>query len=251
MQATPPQQIHAWLQALMDAGLPLHRLQRWSSVPSVASLQAGCGKRVVWTPEDGNARVHREVLEAIGRKMLPVKLILPDQHDLDWCSWNSLPGWWIAAPSSYQEARALLWRSLADEWPTLIVAPEQWLSICDPGCFEWGRLCAEPEEPVWLLCAQEAVGLATEAEALLTAHGIPAALVPCSSIRPLPVAQVRRNATQLVICLDQGSTQRGLGALWQRVHPAIDISYCGAEQRLGTPPQPADIMVMVRMQLGL
>ncbi|MFW5844758.1 MAG: hypothetical protein ACOCXJ_00870 [Planctomycetota bacterium] len=234
--------------------VPVRHWTSWSAVGDLAAVCAACdGRRLLWTPEaDGDPFRQWRLLQAIGRHSLPVTLIAADPGaQLTWGDWAALPGWRVAAPNHAAECRAVLRRTLLEEWPTLIVLPRQWYELGGSAFFGWGD--ARPsggDAEVWLVAASDAIGIALEARVQLSALGIGAAVVPCTSLSPLPETVVRLREHRLVVVIDSRRSWAGLGGLWQRVQPAVDCSYCGAETILGAAPLPSDVVATVRIQLG-
>jgi hypothetical protein len=251
----PLERVEALLGQLESQALaPLACWRSWQEPGTLSEASRACwGLRRFWLPEQGDPHRHWQFLRGIGRQQLPVKLVLGYDAGLaSWGDWASLEGWWVAAPSDGQECRALLKRLVDEEWPSVLLLPAYWQeggqTVSE---FEWGAGPAQVEGGVCLLAAPDALDLARAAQAPLQALGLQVTVLPCTSIAPLPVSAIRAREQGLVLVIDRSRSWSGIGGLWQRVQPAVDCSYCGADQAWGKAPSVADIVTLVRMQLGV
>ena len=203
-----------WLASREPALLLPDLAAGWSSIPPSAALisalgaVAGEGWRVCWRlPRGCDLNVWLPALTEIGRRGLPLKLLLDTADDVPLDRLHALHGWWLQVPADAGEAAAILAAALDNDDHTLIALP-----VATPARFpSW------PVERAWqagtarwlasggratLLCDGRSAAAAMVARERLAVAGIAVGVLSCTSLLPLPVAALEQAAAQgpLVAC---------------------------------------------------
>jgi hypothetical protein len=211
-----PEASDRWLRWLMEREprlLAPHLAPPWSLLamtPStlIALAQlAGDGRRVCLRLPGGTPlAAWLEDLGEVGRRGLALKLIIEERDLPALDRLQTLVGWWVVAPADINEAAAIVALALHDEHTTLIVLPgdgQRLTGLPDGGAYipGTGRTLAHGRA-LTLVCDQGGIPFAQAARSTLAADGIEAGIFICTSLHPLPLAQLELHARQapVVVC---------------------------------------------------
>jgi hypothetical protein len=212
----------AWMMQREPRLLVPHLALPWNAVtPTPAALLAlaqvsGEGYRVCWRPFPPRGLIDwLGVLDAIGRQGLPFKLLVPHAALPALLHLQALPGWWVMAPADRGEAAAVIAHALDTEHATLIALPEDQAAIPPwpsdsaymPGT---GRLLA-PGVALTLVCDQAGIQAAYDARVTLASVGVDAGVFHCTSVHPLPAAELTDAAQRapMLVCALHGRVFAG------------------------------------------
>jgi hypothetical protein len=157
---------------------------------------AGEGRRVCWRlPSNTDLKPWLDALQQVGRRGLPLKLLisasdLPARPNL-----ATLVGWWVLVPADTAEAAAMFTYALECEEPVIIglvpgipVALPSWPArqAYHPGRGRWlssGGLAT-------LVCDQRTLPVVAAAAMALAQASLPVGVLLCSSVLPVPVGDL-------------------------------------------------------------
>lgn len=212
---------------------------------------AGEGRRVAWRlPAGTDLAAWWPALRAIGRRGLAMTLLV-DAEDLPppaW--WRALPAWWVAAPADAAEAAAVTVRALASEDAIAIALPPSQAPVPawpaddahEPGAGRW--LAADPAAVATIVCTGASAAEALRARDALAALPLVVAVHACTSLRPLPEADLAAAAARgPLVVAEPWPAEAGLAA-------AIAAALPGARVVAVEAPGAADLAAAVREAVG-
>jgi hypothetical protein len=190
-----------------------HAMTPWNGLPdtpakllALAQL-AGEGWRVCWRLQAPGSLIDwLGVLDAVGRRGLPLKIVLEHSDLTPLTHLQALPGWWVLAPSDLGETSAVMAHALDNEHSTIIALPGAGRAIPTwpngqaymPGT---GRSLV-PGSSLTLVCDSAGAQVACEARTVLETRGMQAEVYHCTSLHPLPSADLEACAGRapLLVC---------------------------------------------------
>jgi hypothetical protein len=168
---------------------------------------AGDGRRVCWRlPSNTDLKPWLDALQQVGRRGLPLKLLvnandLPARPHL-----ATLVGWWVLVPADTAEAAAMLAFALTCEEPVIIGLVSTIPVTLPP----WpARQAYHPGRGRWLLsggsatlvCDQRSLPVVAAAALALGQASTPVGVLLCTSVLPMPVGDLDHAAPgPLVAC---------------------------------------------------
>jgi hypothetical protein len=191
------------------------------------------GRRVCWRiPTGTDLRPYFDVLHHIGRRGLPLKLLIAASDLPSRPSLASLVGWWVLVPTDAPEAAAMLAHALDTEDAVLIGLlpsvpvmlppwPEQHAFV--PGSGRWLR----PGGDATLVCDHRTVAVAAAAATTLAHDGVQVGVLICTSLMPLPIGELDRVGSGPVVACGHDLGVALASALTDRdarIHTASDIT---------------------------
>ena len=159
---------------------------------------AGEGRRVCWRlPSGTDLRPWLAAMQDVGRRGLAIKLLinandLPPRPHL-----APLAGWWILVPADTNEAAAMMAHALDSEDPVVIgltptipvmLPPWPAKQAYHPGRGRWLKHGAAAT----LVCDQRTLSVTAAAVVILGNEGVQLGVLLCTSVLPLPVADLDR-----------------------------------------------------------
>jgi hypothetical protein len=220
-----------WLADREARLLVAHQAPPWCAAPASAATLlalaqlAGEGLRVCWRLPAGALRAWSAVLAEAGRRGFALKLLVAAAELPALVQLSALEGWWVIAPADAREGAAVLAQVLDSEDAVLIAEGEP-----QPGLPSWPA--EEPYLPgsgwplasggdLTLVCESRSAALALAARAGLAARGIAAGVLQCTSLLPLPRAQLADCALRApLVVVGAGASAGGLAAAVRAVLPA-------------------------------
>jgi hypothetical protein len=246
-----------WLASRETRMLAAHQVSPWREAPATAATLlalaqlAGEGLRVCWRLPAGALCACWSVLADVGRRGFALKLLVAASELPALAQLSALEGWWVIAPADAREGAAVLAQVMDSEDAVLIAEGE-----APPGLPSWppeepylpgrGRQLA-PGSDLTLVCESRSAALTLAARARLAALGVEAGVLHCTSLLPLPRAQLDDCAARgRVVVVGSGAVAGGLAAVVRAVLPgAAELAALGDE-----PGQPLDLERIVRAGLG-
>lgn len=157
---------------------------------------AGDGRRVCWRlPSGTDLRPWLDALHQVGRRGLPLKLLV-NANDLPARpSLAPLVGWWVLVPADTAEAAAMLAYALECEDPVIIGLGPTIPVVLPP----WPpRQAYHPGRGRWLahggvvtlICDQRTLPVAAAAAVKLAADSLTVGVLLCTSVLPIPVGDL-------------------------------------------------------------
>lgn len=157
---------------------------------------AGEGRRVCWRlPSNTDLKPWLDALQQIGRRGLPLKLLinandLPARPNL-----ATLVGWWVLAPADTAESAAMLAYALECEEPVIIglvptipvvLPPWPARQAYHPGRGRW----LSSGQAATLVCDHRTLPVVSAAALALAQAGIAIGVLLCTSVLPVPVGDL-------------------------------------------------------------
>ncbi len=223
-----------WLAGREARVLIAHQVPPWREAPASAATLlalaqlAGEGLRVCWRLPPGALGAWTAVLAEAGRRGVALKLLVAASGLPALARLNALDGWWVVAPADAREGAAVLAQVLDSEDAVLIAEAEP-----QPGLPPWPA--GEPYLPgsgrqlaagaaVTLVCESRSAALALAAHGRLAALGIAAGVLQCTSLLPLPRAQLMDCAARAaLVVVGCGALAGGLGEAVRAVLPSAAV----------------------------
>ncbi|HYE08319.1 MAG TPA: hypothetical protein VEL07_22585 [Planctomycetota bacterium] len=161
---------------------------------AIAAEVAATGRRVAWLlPPRCDLSAALPALRAAARRRIALKLLMAAEDLPPLGAWSAAPGWWLIGPAGDAQLRACLAHALATEDATLIALPKRAFAGDWQGDHEAGsgrRLAVEAAPAATLVCDNRGIDLAVAARLLLGTAGIAADVLLCTSLAPLPAADL-------------------------------------------------------------
>jgi hypothetical protein len=213
-----------WLASREARLLVAHQASPWREAPATAATLlalaqlAGEGRRVCWRLPAGALPGWTGVLADIGRRGFALKLLVAAGELPALAQLGALEGWWVIAPADAREGAAVLAQVLDSEDAVLIAVVE-----AEPSLPPWppdlpylpgGGRQLTPARDLTLVCESRSAALALAAFARLAALGVEAGVLQCTSLLPLPRAQLDDCAERgAVVVVGSGALAGGLAAV--------------------------------------
>lgn len=161
---------------------------------AIAAEVAASGRRVVWLLPRGTDLVAAlPALRATARRRIALKLVIAADDLPPLGAWSAAPGWWLIAPAGDDECRAGLAHVLANEDAAVLALPRrvhagEWRGDHEAGTGRW--LARDAAAALTLVCDNRGLDLAVAARLLLGTVGIAAEVLLCTSLLPMPTADL-------------------------------------------------------------
>lgn len=192
----------AWLASREPDLVVVNLANGWREQPPGPALVcalaqfAGEGRRVCWRlPSNTDLKPWLDALQQVGRRGLPLKLLvnandLPARPNL-----ATLVGWWVLVPADTAEAAAMFAYALECEEPVIIglvpgipVALPPWPArqAYHPGRGRW----LSSGGVATLVCDQRTLPVVAAAALALAQAALPIGVLLCTSVLPVPVGDL-------------------------------------------------------------